>query len=68
MIEVATIIVNYRTPAATIEAVAALGKDLDRLENPIVVVVDNDSGDGSADRLGKEFSETKWAGRASDCS
>jgi len=63
MIEVATIIVNYRTPAATIEAVAALGKDLDRLENPIVVVVDNDSGDGSAERLGKEFSETKWAGR-----
>jgi len=63
MIEVATIIVNYRTPAATIDAVAALGKDLDRLENPIVVVVDNDSRDGSAERLGQEFSETKWAGR-----
>jgi N-acetylglucosaminyl-diphospho-decaprenol L-rhamnosyltransferase len=63
MIEVATIIVNYRTPAATIEAVAALGKDLERLNEAIVVVVDNDSGDGSAERLHKEFSETKWNGR-----
>ena len=63
MIEVATIIVNYRTPAATIEAVEALGKDIDRLENPLVVVVDNDSGDGSAEQLGREFSQTKWAGR-----
>ncbi len=63
MIDVATIVVNYRTPAATIDAVAALGKDLDRLENPLVVVVDNDSGDGSAELLEKAFSETKWAGR-----
>jgi N-acetylglucosaminyl-diphospho-decaprenol L-rhamnosyltransferase len=60
MIEVATIIVNYRTPAATIEAVAALGKDLEQLKDSMVVVVDNDSGDGSADLLEKEFSETKW--------
>jgi N-acetylglucosaminyl-diphospho-decaprenol L-rhamnosyltransferase len=63
MIEVATIIVNYRTPAATIEAVAALGEDLDKLENPMVVVVDNDSGDGSAEQLEKVFADTKWAGR-----
>jgi N-acetylglucosaminyl-diphospho-decaprenol L-rhamnosyltransferase len=63
MIEVAAIIVNYRTPDATIEAVAALGPDLDRTENPVVIVVDNDSGDGSAERLEKEFSGAKWAGR-----
>ena len=63
MIEVATIIVNYRTPAATIEAVAALGKDLQQLNEAVVVVVDNDSGDGSAERLHKEFSETRWNGR-----
>jgi N-acetylglucosaminyl-diphospho-decaprenol L-rhamnosyltransferase len=63
MIEVAIIIVNYRTPAATIEAVAALGEDLAKLENPMVVVVDNDSGDGSAEQLEKVFSEPRWAGR-----
>jgi N-acetylglucosaminyl-diphospho-decaprenol L-rhamnosyltransferase len=63
MTDVATIIVNYRTPAATIEAVAALLKDLEDLEDPLVVVVDNDSGDGSAERLQQEFSQTRWNGR-----
>src|SRR5580698_3613513 len=63
MTDVATIIVNYRTPAATIEAVAALLKDLEDLEDPLVVVGDNDSGDGSAERLQQECSQTRWNGR-----
>jgi GT2 family glycosyltransferase len=61
--EVATIIVNFRTPAATVDAVAALMGDLDALGDSRVVVVDNDSGDGSAERLQVTFSESKWRDR-----
>ncbi len=61
--EVATIIVNFRTPAATVDAVTALMGDLDGLGDSRVVVVDNASGDGSAERLQATFSESKWRNR-----
>jgi N-acetylglucosaminyl-diphospho-decaprenol L-rhamnosyltransferase len=61
--DVATIVVNYRTAAATIDAVAALSGDLDKLTAPLVVVVDNDSRDGSFERLREVFAEAKWLGR-----
>jgi N-acetylglucosaminyl-diphospho-decaprenol L-rhamnosyltransferase len=61
--DVATIIVNYRTAEATIDAVTTLSPDLDKLVNPLVVVVDNDSGDGSFERLKKTFAEPRWANR-----
>lgn len=61
--DVATIIVNYRTSEATIDAVAALDPELDKLVDPIVVIVDNDSGDGSFERLRAVFAEARWRGR-----
>lgn len=63
MIDVATIIVNYRTAGATISAVETLRGDLDKLEDPLVVVVDNDSGDGSFEVLREAFSNADWAKR-----
>ena len=60
---VAIVIVNYRTAAATIEAVSALWPELAGLPDALVVVVDNDSGDGSLQHLGKAFAEPKWGGR-----
>jgi hypothetical protein len=62
-VDVATVIVNFRTPASTIEAVRALSADLDELRNPLVVVVDNASGDGSLETLRQAFSDPSWRGR-----
>lgn len=61
--DVATIIVNYRTADATIDAVAALLPDLDKLRGPRVFVVDNDSGDGSFEKLTAVFADARWLGR-----
>ena len=61
--EVATVIVNYRTAAATIESVAALSADLDQLRDSRVLVVDNASGDGSLQQLQETFGDPKWKGR-----
>jgi GT2 family glycosyltransferase len=61
--EVATIIVNYRTAAATIEAVTALWSDLEGLDDPLVVIVENDSRDGSLEQLTETFAAAKWGGR-----
>ena len=61
--DVATVIVNYRTAEATIEAVAALSADYDQLPGSRVVVVDNASGDGSLERLRAVFADPKWKGR-----
>ena len=61
--EVAAIIVNYRTPDATIGAVAALFDDIDRLGDAVIVVVDNDSRDGSSEKLKAAFQTPRWHSR-----
>lgn len=61
--DIATIIVNYRTADATIDAVTALSGDLDKFAEPLVVVVDNDSRDGSFERLTQVLGEARWRGR-----
>jgi N-acetylglucosaminyl-diphospho-decaprenol L-rhamnosyltransferase len=61
--DVATIIVNYRTADATVDAVTTLLHDFEKLVDPWVVVVDNDSGDGSFERLRKTFDDAKWENR-----
>jgi N-acetylglucosaminyl-diphospho-decaprenol L-rhamnosyltransferase len=61
--DVAAIIVNYRTAAATIDAVSSLSSELAGLADPLVVVVDNDSQDGSFERLKEIFSDGRWVGR-----
>jgi GT2 family glycosyltransferase len=62
-VDVATVIVNYRTAEATIEAVSALWGDLEGLSDPLVVIVDNDSRDGSLERLTETFAAARWGGR-----
>jgi N-acetylglucosaminyl-diphospho-decaprenol L-rhamnosyltransferase len=61
--DVATIIVNYRTAAATIDAVTSLWDEIDHLAEPLVVVVENDSGDGSFEKLTETFADARWSGR-----
>ncbi|HXJ23291.1 MAG TPA: glycosyltransferase family 2 protein [Polyangia bacterium] len=59
--DVAAIIVNYRTARATIDAVRSLRQDLDKLTDPLIVVVDNDSQDGSLTELQAAFSGSEWS-------
>jgi len=61
--DVAIVIVNFRTAAATLEAVGGLTADLDALRDPRVFVVDNASGDDSLPRLREAFADPKWRGR-----
>jgi GT2 family glycosyltransferase len=61
--EVATIIVNYRTAGATIGAVTAAFGEIENLADSIIVVVDNDSGDGSFEQLKTAFAHDRWHGR-----
>jgi GT2 family glycosyltransferase len=42
------IIVNYRTPVLAVDCLASLAGEIADLPGGKVVVVDNDSGDGSA--------------------
>jgi GT2 family glycosyltransferase len=60
---VAAIVVNYRTAEAAIEAVQALLLELDGVAGSGVVVVDNDSGDGSFERLVEAAGVHGWAPR-----
>lgn len=61
--DVAAIIVNYRTPDATVDSVTALAREFEGFENPRILVVDNDSRDGSSARLREIFAESVWGGR-----
>lgn len=61
--DIATVIVNFRTPEATLEAVGGLVADLETLREPRVFVVDNASGDDSLPRLREAFADPKWRGR-----
>lgn len=56
---VLTVILNYKTPDMTMEAVEAAIAAMEDLEGEIVVV-DNDSGDGSFERLSGEAKARGW--------
>ncbi|MCB2015998.1 MAG: glycosyltransferase family 2 protein [Hydrogenophaga sp.] len=56
---VLTVVLNYRTPEMTLKAVEAALKEMDGIPGAISVV-DNDSGDGSYERLSKAVEERKW--------
>ncbi len=47
---VAVIVLNYRTPELALQAAASAGRDVDPLRD-VVLIVDNMSPDGSADRI-----------------
>jgi hypothetical protein len=55
------VIVNYRTPELTLDAVRSLVGEIDPLRD-VVVVVDNASGDGSAGRLRAALEQAGWKG------
>ncbi|MEO8212533.1 MAG: glycosyltransferase family 2 protein [Myxococcales bacterium] len=61
--DVAAIVVNYRTAEATVEAVAVLLREMEGLQDPHVIVVDNDSGDGSLQKLEQAFAGPAWPNR-----
>ena len=59
------IILNYKTPEMTLEALAALMRELERFPDARVTIVDNDSRDGSLERMRKAVDESPWSERVS---
>jgi GT2 family glycosyltransferase len=60
-----TILINYKTPDMTIESLDALMRELGERTDVHVTVVDNASGDGSAERIGAEIARRGWTERVS---
>ncbi len=60
---IAVSIVNYRTAGLVIDAIPALLAELDAFEAALVVIVDNASGDGSAEALARAIEENGWGDR-----
>jgi len=54
------VVVNYRTADLVIGCMRSLSDEPRRLPHPRVVVVDNASGDGSADRIAAAIREERW--------
>jgi len=59
------VILNYRTPELTIGALASLKAQVESHNDRQVVVVDNDSRDGSIETISKAVADHGWAGWAS---
>lgn len=57
--ELTVVIVNYRTPDLTLDALQSLAGEIDP-EQHAAVVVDNASGDGSAERIESGIAERGW--------
>jgi N-acetylglucosaminyl-diphospho-decaprenol L-rhamnosyltransferase len=57
-----TVIVNYGTASLTVDALASLEGELSLVSPAQVVVVDNCSPDGSADRIAAAIAERGWSG------
>jgi N-acetylglucosaminyl-diphospho-decaprenol L-rhamnosyltransferase len=55
------VIVNFRTPALTIDSIASLAKEAARVPGVRAVVVENDSGDDSAERIRAAIAENGWS-------
>ena len=60
---VAAIVVNYRTAEITAQSTHHLLTELDRVGPAHVFLIDNDSGDGSHERLERESRLRGWDGR-----
>ncbi|MFN3168334.1 MAG: glycosyltransferase family 2 protein [Phycisphaeraceae bacterium] len=57
----AVVILNYRTPAMTIDCLETLEPELASRGDARVYVVDNRSGDGSADQIEQAINERGWS-------
>ncbi len=62
-VKLGVVIINYRTPDLTINCLQSLGAELIAVEGR-VVVVDNASEDGSAEKIGDWLATSSIAGRA----
>lgn len=60
--DIVVVVVNYRTPELTKRCLASLSRERATLPEIRVVVVDGDSGDGSADVLELAISSDEYAG------
>jgi N-acetylglucosaminyl-diphospho-decaprenol L-rhamnosyltransferase len=56
----AIVIVNFRTPALTVQCLRSLAKEPAVICNSQVVIVENGSGDDSADRILSEIRSRSW--------
>ena len=54
------VIVNYRTPALTIDSLRSLVSEVQSLPGTRVVVTDNKSGDGSVEQIGNAIDTEGW--------
>jgi len=60
-LQLAVIIVNYRTAALTIGCLESLARELSSFPNSRVFVVDNGSGDGSAQQIARAIEANRWS-------
>lgn len=60
----AVVIVNYRTADLAVDCLRSLAPEVAALPGASVVVVENDSGDGSAERLTAAIAAEGWSGWA----
>ncbi|GAB5496866.1 MAG: glycosyltransferase family 2 protein [Phycisphaerales bacterium] len=63
MKRLAVVILNYKTPGLVEDCLATLESELDH-ELDVALVVDNCSGDGSADSIEKTIKDKQWSGWA----
>jgi len=57
------VILNYKTAEMTIESLAALMRELESIPDARVTIVDNDSRDGSLERMARAVAESPWRDR-----
>lgn len=57
-IQIAFIILNYKTPDMTIECLASLQSEIE--DGVVVIVVDNNSGDGSSKKIEDSIIKNNW--------
>jgi GT2 family glycosyltransferase len=60
-----TILINYKTPEMTLESLAAFMNEIGDRPDVCVTLVDNASGDGSAQKLTREVARRGWSDRVS---
>lgn len=58
------VVLNYRTPEFTVRCLEALAREIAERTDVAVEVVDNDSQDGSAERIPEEIERRGWGGWA----
>jgi GT2 family glycosyltransferase len=62
-VKLLVIVINYRTPDLTLRAVEATLRELDGIPESAIELVENDSRDGSFERLSEEIAARGWGKR-----